>query len=267
MRTATRDSHPRMPHSSLDARDLQARTGRPTTVLDLCDSTNRLGRQAALGWMSAGQWGAALPLFVAEHQTAGRGRLDRRWESAPGQSLLFTLLLAPDLPLDRAPRAVLCWAAAMAEVLDVGLKWPNDLVDDQDRKLGGILAEHEPGPRPERVGILILGVGINVSQPGFPDLPQATSLALLRGEAPDRQDLLARLVQAIDAVDLHAPDALDRWRARSRTLGRRVRVAGREGVATGLRDDGALLVDGQPVLAGDVAFVEGPTGAPRQPAG
>lgn len=245
-----------MAAAALDADLLTARTGRPVTVLERCDSTNRLGRQAALQWMSAARWGAPLPVFVAEHQTAGRGRLDRRWTSQPGQNLLFSVLLAPELPLDRAARAVLCWAAAMADVLDVHLKWPNDLVDSADRKLGGILAEHEPGGRPDRVGVLVLGVGINVHQRDFPGLPQATSLAHLHDPPPDRQDLLVKLIRAIDAVDPAREEALELWRRRSRTLGRRVRVAGRQGLATGLREDGALLVDGEAVLAGDVALLD-----------
>ncbi|MCB9779416.1 MAG: biotin--[acetyl-CoA-carboxylase] ligase [Alphaproteobacteria bacterium] len=231
--------------------------GRPVLALDRVDSTNRIGRQLARAWLDAGGLGP-LPVVVADHQTAGRGRQGRSWQAEPGQNLLFTVLLAPDLPLARAPRAVLEWAAAMAEALDLGLKWPNDLVDDHDRKVAGVLAEHEPGARGDRVGVIVLGVGLNVRQRDFPGLPGATSLALLGRPELDRDALLHALVRAVDGVAVGTDGALDRWRTRSRTLGRRVRVAGREGLATGLRDDGALLVDGAPVLAGDVELVAGP---------
>lgn len=244
------------PHTAaLDGAALTAATGRPVQVLATCDSTNRLARQVAADLLSRGPLPTALPVIVAEAQTEGRGRLGRSWQAEPGANLLFSVLLAPDLPLQRAGRAVLCWAAALAERTGAWLKWPNDLVDVGDRKLAGLLAEHEAGADPTRVGCLVLGVGLNVNQRDFPGLPGATSLARLRGAALDRQALLIDLLRAIDAVDPTSAGALDAWRRRSRTLGRRVRVAGREGLATGLRDDGALLVDGQPVLAGDVELV------------
>ncbi len=241
----------------IDVARLQALTGRPVVHLEQCDSTNALARDRARGLLAHGDLeGRPLPLFVAEHQLAGRGRLDRRWRSLPRHNLLFSLVLAPQLALAEAPRAVLAWAAAMAGVLDVRLKWPNDLVDDAGLKVGGVLAEHEPGPAADRVGLLVLGVGINVLQTEFPHLPQATSLARLRPDLdPDRTALLARLVRAIDDVDLYAVDLLAAWRARDRTIGQRVRVGGIEGVATGVRDDGALLVDGRPILAGDVELI------------
>ncbi|RME20851.1 MAG: biotin--[acetyl-CoA-carboxylase] ligase [Deltaproteobacteria bacterium] len=241
----------------IDVARLQARTGRPVVHLDECDSTNLIARQRARVLLQQGDVRRrALPLVVAEHQLAGRGRLDRRWRSLPRHNLLFSLILGPDLTLVDAPRAVLAWAAALAETLDVSLKWPNDLVDGDGHKLGGVLAEHEPGPDPDRVGLLVLGVGVNVLQTEFPRLPQATSLARLRPRSVfDRTELMADLVRAVDGVDLAAPDLLERWRARDRTIGRRVRVGGVEGVATGIRDDGALLVDGRPVLAGDVELI------------
>lgn len=241
--------------SRLDARALSLSTGRPVDVLACCDSTNRLGRDVARDLLRAGPLPARLPVIVAEEQTAGRGRLGRLWSSAPSMNLLFSVLLAPTIPIPQAPRAVLAWAAALAQTMDCWLKWPNDLVDQRDRKLAGVLAEHEPGPVAGQVGCIVLGVGLNVNQREFPGLPGATSLALLRGWGVERQALLVSLIRALDAVDPAAADALDGWRARSRTLGRQVAVAGHRGRATGLREDGALLVDGRPVLAGDVELL------------
>lgn len=219
--------------------------GRPVLYLEQTDSTNRVARELARE--------GGLGVVVADHQTAGRGRLGRSWVADAGENLLFSVVLRPGLLAAEAPRAVLVWAAAIAEALGVWVKWPNDLVDAADRKLGGMLAEldHEG----DRVRSVVLGVGINVNQTIFADLPEATSLALLRGGPQDRVETLRAALEAILLADPGDPGALDRWRARSRTLGRRVRVAEREGVATGVREDGALLVDGVPVLAGDVSLI------------
>ena len=230
---------------------LALRSGRPVEHHAVVDSTSTRARALAATLPS----GAPLPLVVADVQQAGRGRLGRSWVADPGAAYLFSLVLRPPVPTAEAPRCVLLWAAALAEVLDLQLKWPNDLVDGQGRKVGGMLAELEgsAGTSPS----VILGVGINIEQPTDPALTLAGSLAAL-GRAPrDRAALLGALVRAIDRVDVRAPDGLDRWRQRAQTLGRVVRVAGRTGLATGLRDDGALLIDGEPVLAGDVEMVAG----------
>ena len=141
----------------------------------------------------------------------------------------------------------------MADELDCLVKWPNDLVTRDGKKLGGILAELSS--EAETIRYVVLGVGINANQQDFPGLPHATSLAAERGEAIDRAEWLARLVKAIEAVAIDRFPSLDGWRRRSHTLGKRVRVNGIEGVASDLREDGALIVDGQVILAGDVELV------------
>ncbi|MFT4976820.1 MAG: BirA family biotin operon repressor/biotin-[acetyl-CoA-carboxylase] ligase [Myxococcota bacterium] len=222
------------------------RCGRPVRYTASCPSTNAQARE--LG--RAGERGAVV---VADHQSDGRGRRGRTWESPAGENLMFSLLLHPPLPPQRAPRCVLLWAAAMAEVLDVQLKWPNDLVSSDGEKVGGVLAELEAVG--DEVHFIVLGVGINTNQLRFPpELPQATSLRRLRGGAPlDRAALLAELLAAIEAVDVEAD--LSVWRRRARTLGRQVRVNGVEGLAEDVREDGALVVSGQAVLAGDVELI------------
>ena len=233
------------------------RTARPVHHHQSCPSTNRIARELA----RVTPHGAPLPVVVADHQSAGRGRRGRVWSASPGQNLLFSVVLRPALTPADMPRAILAWAAAMADVLDVSLKWPNDLVvsrGDGYRKLGGILAELETASSDEVPAIptsVVLGVGINVSQTAFEDLPLATSLALLGRTVIDRAELLGALVQAIDAVDVQADDLLDLWRRRACMLGRTVRVGDLVGVAEGIRDDGALMVSGRPVLAGDVELI------------
>lgn len=224
---------------------LSWRCGRPVTFLSETTSTNVVARQRA-------RQGDHRAVVVADHQTAGRGRRGRTWESQPGDNLLFSVVLTPDVPPQHAPRCVLIWAAAMAEVLGVRLKWPNDLVDNDGGKLGGILAELEA--EGESVRFVILGVGLNINQERFDGLPQATSLRRLRGAPQDRAALLAALLSAVEGADVRS-GSLDGWRRVSHTLGRRVRINGIEGIAQAVRDDGALIVDGQAVLAGDVELV------------
>lgn len=188
-------------------------------------------------------------VVVAEQQTGGRGRRGRVWESVPGENLYLTVILRPDCLPREAPLLTLGAAAALAEALDVRVKWPNDLVDADGRKLGGLLAEMET--QGDAIRYVLLGLGLNVNQTVFPGLPNATSLTTLRRAAQEREALLTDVV-----ATLRAPlPGLDLWRSRSHTLGRQVRVLGTslmEGVATGIRDDGALLVNGHPVTTGEV---------------
>jgi BirA family transcriptional regulator, biotin operon repressor / biotin---[acetyl-CoA-carboxylase] ligase len=199
------------------------------------DSTNRVARGLGVG-----------SVVVADHQTAGRGRLGRTWISEPGANLLMSIVMQAPADPARAPRLCLLWAAAIAEALDVRVKWPNDLVTADGRKLGGILAEIDGGR-------IVLGVGLNVNQIFFPDGLPAASLRSIHGEPRDRLSILERVLDAIRAVAYD--EDLVRWRARSITLGRRVSVNGRTGIANDVREDGALLVDGTPVLTGDVELL------------
>jgi BirA family biotin operon repressor/biotin-[acetyl-CoA-carboxylase] ligase len=235
--------------------------------------------------LAAGRDGAAEGLvYVADHQTAGRGRLDRRWEAPPGSSLLVSVLLRPSIaPADAHwVTAVVGLAASDACASVAGfaarLKWPNDLVVD-DRKLGGILAEAvvEGG----RVRAVVVGMGLNVNWPTpLPDDLAATATAcnLVAGHEVDRDALLGafleRLAVRYDALD--CASTLDDVRARSATLGRDVRVelpADRVvvGRAVDLAEDGALLVETRPgevlrVSVGDVVHLR-PTDRGSAPPG
>ncbi len=177
-------------------------------------------------------------VVVAEHQTAGRGRLERRWEAPPGTSLLVSCVLKPNRLLSLAAGV----AAAEACGPEVRLKWPNDLLLG-DRKLGGILVETTP----EKA---ICGIGIN--------LTWAPSGAA-RLDRP-RDDLLRRLQANLATWTSTPPDSvLTRWRELSATLGRRVRIelSGHvvEGVARDLGPHGELVIDGQSYVAGSVTHL------------
>ncbi|MAY80403.1 MAG: biotin--[acetyl-CoA-carboxylase] ligase [Deltaproteobacteria bacterium] len=224
------------------------RCKRQIQFFEVCGSTNVEARKLAES--SSSPEGL---LVVANQQDAGRGRLGRAWNTEAGHNLLFSVVLKPQVVPQLAPVCVLAWAAAMAEVLDCQVKWPNDLVTPEGHKIGGILAEL--ASEAEQVRFVVLGVGINVNQTSFPDLPQATSLSILRGQPLDRAELLGRLVAAIESVPTQGAPSLGLWRSRSHTLGRTVRVGDVEGLASDVRDDGALLVGGHAVLAGDVEMV------------
>lgn len=208
-----------------------------------------------------GRLGVERALVVADRQSAGRGRLGRQWQSPAGLNLYFSMLLRPDCRPQDAPLLCLAAGVAVAEVLDLELKWPNDVLSAEGKKLCGLLAE--TGFRGQSLDFVVIGVGVNVHQQGFPpELPNASSLAEL-GRARPRAQLLAELVAALedtlDAALVQPSGVLTRWRRRSQTLGRRVRVGQVEGLAEDIRADGALLLrtaEGpQVILAGDVEMV------------
>jgi BirA family transcriptional regulator, biotin operon repressor / biotin---[acetyl-CoA-carboxylase] ligase len=177
-------------------------------------------------------------IVVADHQTAGRGRLERRWESPPGTALLVSFVLRPNPVLSLAAGV----AAAQACGGGVRLKWPNDLLLD-GAKVGGILVEVTPTTA-------ICGIGINLTwaPPGATKLNQ------------DRDALLVRLRAELDRWEAADTDeVLTLWRALSDTLGRRVRVdMGAnviEGRAEDIGPDGELIVDGVAVTFGSVTHL------------
>ena len=174
-------------------------------------------------------------VVIADHQTAGRGRLDHRWVAPPGTALLVSFVLATNPLLSLAAGV----AAAEACGKNVRLKWPNDIILS-GRKLGGILVEVTPAKA-------ICGIGINLTRapPGAARLNQP------------RDDLLERLMPAVERWCSAPPEqVLSRWRELSDTLGRRVLVElpdrSFEGLAQDIDVRGALIVDGAVVSAGSV---------------
>ena len=203
-------------------------------------------------------------VLVADYQTRGRGRRDRKWESPPKASLLISMLLRPKCPPEEfawlTPMAGLAVADVCRETTgaEARLKWPNDVVVD-DMKLAGVLAEVVPEA-------VILGIGLNVywpdaksQSPGFNNVPvslkalaergaeqsslsqntdlqsptseSTDSAAELPSQLPDRADLLVKLLCNIEQryCRVGQPDWSAELRAeakqRSATLGRRVSVA------------------------------------------
>lgn len=212
-------------------------------------------------------------VLAAEHQTAGKGRLDRSWSAPARSGLSFSLLLRP---VSVAPNG---WpllpllvgvgvAKAIARVaeIEVTLKWPNDLLIG-DRKLGGILAERVDSPAGPAV---VVGIGLNVTlrEPELP-VPTAISLGIAEATTTDRDTLLRASLRGIAAeyagwvksAGGSSSEILGSYRELCVTIGRDVRVElpGNRvitGAATGVNAAGSLIVESatgsELVSAGDV---------------
>jgi len=234
---------------------------------DETDSTN--------DWaLAAGRDGAPdRTVAVADFQRRGRGRLDRRWEAPPGSALLCSVLLRAVLGAEDRHLCAVAVALAARQAcgvvagLDVGLKWPNDLVVG-DKKLGGILAESDGGTDDVGATAVVVGLGLNLTWDG-PAEAGGTSILAATGTGVDRDALLAAYLDALGARvdDLRSAKgraALVReYRARLVTIGRRVAVqlhdASFEGTALDVTDRGHLVVatdaGTRTVAAGDVVHL------------
>lgn len=256
------------------------RTWSHLEVRDELDSTN--STLADLRGADPNTW-RHLSALRAEHQTAGRGRLDRAWVTTPGASLTASIVLVPTQPRQAWASLTTVAGIAVVRVLrglgaDAALKWPNDVVlrprDAADvpgwggnRKVAGILAEVVAGRSEEASDAVVLGIGVNVSERALP-VPWAASLADA-GVAISPADLLdaiggelAALWLAWDSGSFSAvrAEAL----AVCDTLGCEIEVAGLDGVLRGVAEtlDGeARLVLRTPagemvtIAAGDVRQV------------
>ena len=137
----------------------------PVHHFETLDSTNDLAKELAARGAPEGT------VVVAETQTGGRGRLGREWNSPPGVGLYVSLVLRPMLPPMELPQITLTTAVAVVRAVRrvagvaPGIKWPNDLLFN-GKKLGGILTEMET--ESDRIRHVVVGLGLNVNNPGFP---------------------------------------------------------------------------------------------------
>lgn len=214
-------------------------------VVDETGSTNADLAQAARDGAPAGS------VLLADHQSAGRGRLGRTWTAPPGTSIAMSVLLRPDAPLDRWTWLPLLAGLAVSDGirqeadLPADLKWPNDVLV-LGRKVSGVLAERvdtSTGPA------VVIGMGVNVhlTTEQLP-VPTATSLALVLAELGlgafplhrtslvsttlrSLERILARWEEVVGVPDL-GPDALAlAYRERCATIGREVRISLSDGTS------------------------------------
>ncbi len=239
-------------------------------------STNTVAKDLAREGAPAGT------VVVADEQTAGRGRLGRRWLAPPGTCLLCSVLFRPQLPLAKVHQCSMVCALAASDAiqaisgLDAELKWPNDLIvpapssassPPRWRKLAGLLTE--TGVAGEQLQFVVVGIGINVNVPpdALPSLaPDATSLLAEVSEPVDRAALLGALLAGIESrysALCEGEGPHDEWAERLLTLGREVQANTSTGILAGVAESvdetGALLLrtpDGvlHRLAAGDVTL-------------
>lgn len=251
----------RLPEKSVVGRDIR--------VFQETNSTNdQLDRWA--------RDGAAEGLVVfAESQTAGRGRLGRKWSSPSGLGLWFSVLLRPKLHPQSITCLTLATAAACARAIQqetqvpIRIKWPNDLLIE-GRKVAGILTELSAEMDGVKHVIIGIGVDVNQSPDDFPpDVRRlATSLRIATGQVVDRPRLAAALLRELDfdyrrVLDGKFNEIAEEWERQCSTIGCQVsiEVGGRRllGVAEAIDSEGALLLRTEHgrlerVIGGDVTL-------------
>jgi BirA family biotin operon repressor/biotin-[acetyl-CoA-carboxylase] ligase len=239
--------------------------GKPLHLLPETTSTNDEAKHGAKAGAPHGS------TWVAETQTAGRGRQGRAWLSPRGENLLVSVLWRQACPPSRLPLLSIAAGVAVCDVArrvtgrDVRLKWPNDVVlpNRPLQKLAGILVEtsmtgrhvsgtagawSSPG---SKVDPVVIGIGLNVHTREFPEeiRERATSLARIAEGPLDRAEILADLLTALDRETTAVAarglgllrSRLDAWDA---LRGERVKSEQGEGVAAGIDDEGRLVVKG-----------------------
>jgi BirA family biotin operon repressor/biotin-[acetyl-CoA-carboxylase] ligase len=218
-------------------------------------------------------------VILADYQSQGRGRFDRRWLAPPGTSLLFSLLFRPNWPVERNNWLTMLGSVAVAETithqtgLEARIKWPNDVMlplAGAWHKVSGLLLEGEVDENGRcQSAILGIGINVNIAQPNLPDAPTPpTSLLVATGHSVSRLelffDLLVRLEKLYEAaVDGRSPQPT--WEQQLMTLGQLVTVTNvvsgevMMGTAVATNEWGHLLVRGadgrvHTVVAGDVTL-------------
>ena len=212
-------------------------------------------------------------LVIADYQTDGRGRLDRRWVAPPGSSLLMSLVFRPRLAPHQVQRLTMICGLGLADAVEsetelrIGLKWPNDLVAN-GAKIGGILTEVELLKGHVEYAVVGIGLNVNLDRDELPSdlLVPATSLSLALGRPVPRLVLLQLFLRNLESRVVALASGLsphEEWAERLSTLGQAVTVSTFHrvfsGVAEGVDADGALqirLPNGrlETVLAGDVTL-------------
>jgi BirA family transcriptional regulator, biotin operon repressor / biotin---[acetyl-CoA-carboxylase] ligase len=240
--------------------------GKTLHCFESIDSTNRRARQLA------GYGAPDGTVIVAEHQTGGRGRLNRSWEAPPGSSILCTVIFRPEIEPELLFRLTMMASIAVVDALQTaagiraGIKWPNDVYAG-DKKICGILSEAECTSQAVQYAAVGMGINVNWTLKGHRELGgSATSVLDVCGSVISRVKLFQELLFRLDELygSIHEATGLRKqWTQRCMHLGRRVSiVSGKEtceGIARGITESGHLLLesaDGRmhEIICGDVSL-------------
>lgn len=238
--------------------------GQQTLYYPVTSSTQDVAKQAVKDGAREGT------IAIADHQTAGRGRLGRKWLSSPDNSIMVSIVLYPTIEQLHQLNMVAALATAQSierlTGLKPALKWPNDVLIE-GKKVSGALVESDV--QGERVGSAIVGIGLNVNldTASLDEISAtATSLREMLGKEISRPRMLECLLCEFEEVYealRHGQPIREEWERRLDTLGRHILVKRAdtvlEGYAESVNDEGNLLVrcsDGQviAVTAGDVTL-------------
>lgn len=236
--------------------------GRSIHYEEKVDSTQKIAHRLATDGAVEGT------VVVAEEQTLGRGRLDRRWHSPKYTGIWMSIILKPNLPMHKAPQLTLVTAVAVVQAIEdiTGLqpqiKWPNDILIN-GKKVTGILTELQADA--DRINAIIIGIGINVNQKleDFPDelLEIATSLSVESGQVISRAGLMQAVFARLEKLYLtYLKDGFYPikllWESYALSIGKNIiarTVTGDiAGKALGITDDGVLKIK---LEAGEIRHV------------
>ncbi|MHB8092809.1 MAG: biotin--[acetyl-CoA-carboxylase] ligase [Syntrophales bacterium] len=246
------------------------KTGFPLHYFENVDSTNAVAMRLAQEGATEGT------MVLADRQTAGRGRLQRVWQSPAGCNLYFSFILRPKIDMAKAAQFTFLAGVAVADTIasfcpdGVEIKWPNDVLIN-NRKVCGILSElrTENGRMAAIVGI---GINVNMKRDDFvPEYRQiATSLLEETGRRHPREEVLCSFCTNFQRRhELFLSEGFGPirqvWLSRTKMLGKNVRILFgteiKEGVVSGLDEDGALLLAGatgavERIIAGDATIIK-----------
>lgn len=226
------------------------RIGQKIEYMESCSSTQIIAHQLAQEGTPDGT------VVLTEAQTAGRGRMARKWDSAAGKGVWMSVILRPDVVPQKAPQFTLVAAVAVVRAIEEvtklhpKIKWPNDILLN-GKKCTGILTELQSDA--DGIQALIIGIGLNINQDKEdfdPDVQNiATSLKMESGEPVSRQKLVQSLLYYMEIyTQMYIEEGFGMlkilWESYSTTIGHPVRARMTnqtlEGIAEGITDDGVL---------------------------
>ncbi len=217
---------------------------------DTLDSTNTKAKAMALEGATHGT------VVIADHQTQGRGRLGRSFDSPAGSGIYMSMILRPQCPPTALMHLTCTVAVAVCDAVErtlgfrPGIKWINDLVVE-GKKLAGILTELSIHPQTGLVDFAIVGIGLNCNRTAEDFPPELQSIAcsasMITGQTVNKDSLIDAMIQSLNSMDLsRKPTILEQYRQDCITIGKAVSVckgdSKHEGIALDVDENGALIV-------------------------